>query len=87
MYYNKCKLNCENRKLNRGEKMTKTINLPLIKATRLRLGYTNKEMASALGLSGADKYYRREQGEYNFKATELPALSHVLHIPLEKIFT
>lgn len=67
--------------------MVKKINLPLIKSARLKLGYTNEDMAAALGLSGADKYYRREQGEYNFKATELPALSHVLHIPLEKIFT
>lgn len=64
----------------------KEVNLELIKQQRKNLGYTNLEMAQALGLATSEKYLRRENGEYNFKAVELPALSAKLHIPLEKIF-
>ena len=43
-------------------------------------------MAKSLGLASSDKYFRREHGVYKFQASELPALSKKLDIPLEKIF-
>lgn len=66
--------------------MKKDLNLALIKKRRLELGYSNKDMAKSLGLASSDKYFRREHGVYKFQASELPALSKKLNIPLEKIF-
>lgn len=66
--------------------MTKEINLGFVKKKRMELHYTNADMAKALGLSSPEKYYRRETGEYAFKATELPALSAKLKEPIESFF-
>lgn len=66
--------------------MVKEINLEFVRKKRKSLRYTNAEMAKALGLSSPEKYYRRENGEYAFKATELPALSEKLKEPIEKLF-
>lgn len=66
--------------------MKKDLNLALIKKKRLELGYSNEDMAKSLGLASSDKYFRREHGVYKFQASELPALSKKLNIPLEKIF-
>lgn len=66
--------------------MKKDLNLALIKKRRLELGYSNEDMAKSLGLASSDKYFRREHGVYKFQASELPALSKKLNIPLEKIF-
>lgn len=68
--------------------MTKTIykvNLSLIKKRREYLNMTRSQVAEALDLP-YDKYSRRENGDYKFKAEELPALSETLMLPLEKIF-
>ena len=54
--------------------MPGTINLSLIKKLRIDKGFTYGDMAKALGLKEAEKYYRREQGKYRFQATELPPL-------------
>ena len=66
--------------------MKRKINLDLIREKRLKLGYSNEEMANYLGLASPEKYFRREHGTYKFQAGELPALSKKLEIPLEKIF-
>lgn len=66
--------------------MKKEINLALIRERRLKRGYSNDDMAKSLGLASSDKYFRREHGVYKFQASELPALSKKLGIPLEKIF-
>lgn len=66
--------------------MPNSINLKLIKETRIRKGFTYNDMAKALMLKEAEKYYRREIGEYKFQATEIPLLSHKLKIPMAKIF-
>ncbi|WP_040536955.1 helix-turn-helix domain-containing protein [Schleiferilactobacillus shenzhenensis] len=63
------------------------VNLHLIKQQRLELHLSLGDMTEALGLQSADQYLRRETGEYNFKATELPVLSRVLKIPLEHLYT
>ncbi|MCG4280878.1 helix-turn-helix domain-containing protein [Lacticaseibacillus saniviri] len=65
--------------------MKYVVDLNRIRLTRERLGITKTEMASLLGLSGTEKYTRRETGEYNFKATEIPVLSAKLKLPMEKI--
>lgn len=66
--------------------MKKEINLALIRERRLKRGYSNEDMAKSLGLASSDKYFRREHGVYKFQASELPALSKKLGIPLEKNF-
>lgn len=66
--------------------MHSTINLNLIKRERTRKGLTMAYMATKLGLSGAEKYYRRENGTYKFQVNEIPILASVLNIPMEKIF-
>lgn len=66
--------------------MKKEINLALIRERRLKRGYSNEDMAKSLGLASSDKYFRREHGVYKFQASELPALSKKLGIPLEEIF-
>ncbi|MFR4967952.1 MAG: XRE family transcriptional regulator [Lactobacillus kalixensis] len=66
--------------------MKKELNLNLIREKRLEHGFSNEEMAKSLGLASSDKYFRREHGIYKFQASELPALSKKLNIPLEKIF-
>lgn len=66
--------------------MPKEINLSLIKKLRSEKNYTYGDMAKALGLKGAEKYYRREIGEYNFKAVELPPLADKLGISISKVF-
>ena len=85
MWYNACTLNCEYR--TKGDGIVKRkINLSLIREQRLKLGFSNEDMANSLGLASPDKYFRRKHGTYKFQAAELPALSKKLNIPLEKIF-
>ena len=66
--------------------MKKENNLALIRERRLKRGFSNEDMAKSLGLASSDKYFRREHGIYKFQASELPALSKKLGIPLEKFF-
>ena len=66
--------------------MKKEINLALIRERRLKRGFSNEDMAKSLGLASSDKYFRRDHGIYKFQASELPALSKKLGIPLEKFF-
>ena len=66
--------------------MKKEINLALIRERRLKRGFSNEDMAKSLGRASSDKYFRREHGIYKFQASELPALSKKLGIPLEKFF-
>ena len=62
------------------------VNLELIKEKRLEKGYSLQEMAENIGLNDKVKYYRRESGEHNFKAEEIPLVCKVLGIPLKKFF-
>lgn len=66
--------------------MNDKIRLDLIRARRQEKHLSQGEMAEALGLTGIDQYSRRESGEYNFKATELPTLSRMLNVPIEDFF-
>lgn len=66
--------------------MSFEINLKLIRDSRESQGVTQTHMAHVLGLPAVDKYNRRENGTYRFKATEIPVVANELGIPLEKIF-
>lgn len=63
-----------------------TINLSLIKNTRIKNGITLEQMSNYLGLGSKADYFKRENGDTNFKSTELPIICDVLNIKLEKIF-
>ena len=62
------------------------VNLDLIKKKRVELNYTQSDMAEKLCLSSPEKYSRRERGEYNFKATELPILARTLGVDVNDLF-
>lgn len=67
--------------------MSSDIDLALIRRKRIEKGYSNNYMAKKLKLRDKAAYYRRENGDYKFKITELPVLSSVLDIPLANFFT
>lgn len=62
------------------------INTDLIKQHRLERGLTLQQMADALGIDSKANYYKRENGDTNFKSEELPIISKTLGIKFEKIF-
>lgn len=62
------------------------VDLELIKNTRHQRGYSLQDMADKMGFNNKTKYYRRENGEYNFKSEEIPLLSKILGISISKIF-
>lgn len=63
------------------------IKLATIKRRRQELKLSQTEMTKLLGLATVDQYYRRENGQYNFQATELPKLADALQMPMESFFT
>lgn len=66
--------------------MPYSVNLSLIKKQRDKAKFTLQEMADSLGLKSKSDYFKRENGDTNFKITELPILSKKLKIPMKKIF-
>lgn len=66
--------------------MSFEVDLDLIRTRRMSMNITATSMAERLGFPNTTKYSRRESGEYQFKADELPAIANILHIPLSKIF-
>ena len=62
------------------------INLDLIKKKRLEKGYSIDDMANLLGLTNGSMYWKRENGDYNFKAEEVMKLSVILTIPVNDLF-
>lgn len=62
------------------------LNLPLIKKMRVAKGLNINQMAEFLNLSNSSQYWKRENGDYNFKISELPILSERLDIPFNKLF-
>ncbi|MFD1431186.1 helix-turn-helix domain-containing protein [Lacticaseibacillus yichunensis] len=67
--------------------MSYRVDLSVIRTRRNGLHLSLTDMTKALGLSSVDQYYRRENGEYKFKAVELPALAQTLDVPIETFFT
>ncbi|MGX6407147.1 helix-turn-helix transcriptional regulator [Lactiplantibacillus plantarum] len=64
----------------------KTVNLKLLRELRKRHHYTQTQVAKIIGLTSTDKYTRRENGDYNFQASELMALSELYGVKMEKFF-
>lgn len=62
------------------------VNIDLIRKKRIEKNITLERMAMQLGIDNKASYYRREIGETNFKSAELPIISQILGISLEKIF-
>ncbi|MFA6809253.1 MAG: helix-turn-helix transcriptional regulator [Eubacteriales bacterium] len=55
-----------------------------LKAYRVRLGYTQKDMANKLGMSEF-AYNKRENGHIDFGLSELRRLKQVLHLSDEEL--
>lgn len=66
--------------------MSYSVNLQLIRQLRLENNLTMEEMANHLGLKSKSDYFKRENGDTNFKSTELPILATVLHEPVDSFF-
>lgn len=66
--------------------MSYSLNLQLIKTTRIKKDLTLEEMAHTLGLSSKSDYFKRETGATKFKSTELPVLSKKLGISISDFF-
>lgn len=73
------------RKAKEGENVTDKLNISLIRKQRREKNISARYMSKMLGISESS-YSRRESGDANFKAEELPTVSKVLDIPFEKIF-
>ncbi|AUJ25152.1 helix-turn-helix domain-containing protein [Virgibacillus dokdonensis] len=63
------------------------VNLRIIKEKRKNEGYTIDDMSRKLGLTNGSMYYKREVGQYKFKAEELMEISNILRIPIELLFS
>lgn len=70
--------------LERGEIMK--LNLPIIKEKRKEKGFNIDKMAELLGLTNGSMYWKRENGDYKFKAEEVMMLSNILGIPVGNLF-
>lgn len=65
----------------------KTVDLNYIKQLRKDNNYSNSELADMLGFKSVDKYTRRENGVYNFQASELQMLAELYGVDMENFFT
>ena len=62
------------------------VNLTLIKEKRQEKGFSIDEMAKFLGLTNGSMYWKRENGDYRFKAEEIMQLSEILGVPFDRLF-
>lgn len=62
------------------------VNIRIIKEKRKDEGYTIDDMSRKLGLTNGSMYYKREVGQYKFKAEEIMKISDILQIPIEMLF-
>lgn len=62
------------------------VNLELIKKKRKEKGFNIDKMAEKLGLTNGSMYWKRENGDYKFKAEEVMKLSIILELPIESLF-
>lgn len=61
------------------------INLQYLKAQRIRIGLSQKQVAEALGYATANGYWKLECGVTNLRAEHLALLSDILELDLDKI--
>ncbi|WP_339165422.1 helix-turn-helix transcriptional regulator [Siminovitchia sp. FSL W7-1587] len=62
------------------------INLNIILEKRKKKGYTIDDMAKKLNLTNGSMYYKREVGQYKFKAEEVMMVAKILQIPMNQLF-
>lgn len=65
--------------------MTK-VDLNYIKARRTELKLSMQRVANELGFKNASTYLKYENGDYSFKAEQLPSLAEVLECKIEDFF-
>ncbi|VDG25733.1 helix-turn-helix transcriptional regulator [Lactiplantibacillus mudanjiangensis] len=64
----------------------KSINIRYIKQLREKNHLSQTQVSKLIGLTSPDKYNRRENGDFNFQATELQALSQLFNVKMENFF-
>ena len=63
------------------------LNLSFIKERRLSLDLTLQEMAYLMGMKSKENYFRYENGDFAFKANDVPKLAFSLKTSNESLFT
>lgn len=63
------------------------LNLSFIKERRLNLNLTLQEMADLMGMKSKENYFRYENGDFAFKANDVPKLELSLNTSKESLFT
>lgn len=62
------------------------LDLDYIKNRRIELNITLKEMAESLGFKNSSTYLKYENGDYSFKAEQLPLLAKSLKCKISDFF-
>lgn len=62
------------------------VNLKLIKEKRISKGFSLEYMSEILALKSRSSYFKRETGEYAFKAEEIPVIANELDLSYDNIF-
>jgi transcriptional regulator with XRE-family HTH domain len=65
--------------------MTK-VDLDYIKDRRIELKLSLRKVANELGFKNASTYLKYENGDYSFKAEQLPQLAEVLNCEIQNFF-
>jgi transcriptional regulator with XRE-family HTH domain len=63
------------------------LDLSYIKKRRNLLGYTQQDMADALGFKDKSTYSKLENGQQKWRAEQLPDLARVLNCKIINFFT
>lgn len=63
-----------------------SLDLNFIKNQRIKLGETLQEMAESMEMKNASTYMKYENGNYAFKAEQLPQLAKVLNCKIPDFF-
>lgn len=75
---------CDKVKLPNGNKGGATMQIQKLKAARVQVGYTQKQLAEKLGIS-SKSYNRKELGLIEFKSKEIIHISILLNLTLKNV--
>jgi transcriptional regulator with XRE-family HTH domain len=65
----------------------KHLDLNYIKSRRIQLALSHEEMAKNLGFADSSTYWKYENGNYKFKAEQLPILAKSLKCKITNFFS
>ncbi len=69
-----------------GDCILKSLNLDFIKKRRIELSISHEHMAKNFGFANSSTYWKYENGNYKFKAEQLPQLARYLNCKIVDFF-